>query len=289
MTHQNRAYEEVIGHLRSLKHKWNLKVAYRRFLKAGNPPWAPGYQIHKEQEIIAAINNADYDPNAVSPGFGWRLDERIIEYPWFFSKLPQGPGRLLDAGSVLNFYYLLMHPRIREKQTFITTLAPEAMAAWRDGVSYVFEDFRDTCFRDGYFDWICCLSTLEHVGLDNTMLYTSDSSKNETHSGSYIDFLLQMRRVLKTGGSLFLTVPFGRHVNHGWFQVFDSQMADALIDTFAPTAVEETIYQYLPEGWVNSDREQAKDAVYFDIHKTKKYDTDYAAASRAVICLKMSK
>lgn len=279
----------MIGYLRSLKHQWNLKVSYHRFLRAGNPPWAPGYQIHKEKEVLRAINDSSHDPQALPSGYGWRLDERIVEYSWFYSNLPKGPGRLLDAGSVLNLYFLLMHPSVREKQTFVSTLAPEAMAAWRDSVSYVFEDFRDTCFRDNYFDWICCLSTLEHVGLDNSMLYTGDDSMKESDEKSHLEFLLQMRRVLKPGGTLFLTVPFGRHENHGWFQVFDSGMADTLIDEFAPSSLEETIYQYLPEGWINSDRVAAKDAIYFDIHKNKDHDPDFAAASRAVICLKMTK
>lgn len=279
----------MIGYLRQMKHQWNLKVAYKRFLDSGNHPWTPGYEIHKEKQIVAAVNDASHDPRALRSGHGWRLDERVVEYPWFFSNLPDGPGRLLDAGSVLNFPYLLLHPKIAQKKAFVSTLAPEAWAAWQNGVSYVFEDLRDSCFRDDYFDSVCCLSTLEHVGLDNTMLYTADTSKNEQNTGSYRDFLLELRRILKPGGTLYLTVPFGRHVNHGWFQVFDAEMADELIATFAPSAVDETIYQYQPEGWVNSGRDSAKDCLYFDIHKQKDYDPDYAAASRAVICLMLTK
>jgi hypothetical protein len=273
-------------HVSSMRNDDNT---YQNFLKESNPPWKPGYQQHKEQSIVAAINDPDYDPDNLPPGHGWRLDERIVEYPWFFAKLPEGAGRLLDAGSVLNCSYLLMHPRVREKRSFVSTLAPEQIALWQQSVSYVYEDLRDSCFRDDYFDWICCLSTLEHVGLNNTMLYTADESKRENDRGAYREFLLQLRRMLRPGGTLFLSVPFGRYQNHGWFQVFNSAMADDLIATFAPSAVRETIYQYLPEGWIRSDRESAKDALYFDIHKRKIYDPDYAAASRAVICLELAK
>jgi hypothetical protein len=93
--------------------------------------------------------------------------------------------------------------------------------------------------------------------------------------------------MLKPGGTLYLTMPFGRHVNHGWFQVFDSAMVDHVIHSFAPSECVETIYQYLPDGWIVSTREAAKDAEYFDIHKSKTYDPDHAAASRAVVCLEM--
>ena len=99
----------------------------------------------------------------------------------------------------------------------------------------------------------------------------------------------ELKRVLKPGGTLYLSMPFGQHVNHGWFQIFDSQMVDAVIEQFAPTRTTEFIYQYLPEGWTLSTREAAKDATYFDIHKNKTYDADYAAASRAIVCLELVK
>lgn len=267
----------------------NPNQEYEDFLKAGNPPWKPGYQHHKQLKIIEAINDPNYDPQALAKGHGWRLDERVIEYPWFIHGLPQGPGRLLDAGSVLNFHYLIGHPKVVEKKTFISTLAPDGAAFWQNGVSYVYEDLRDSCFRDDYFDWICCLSTLEHVGLDNTMLYTGDSSKKEQDTLAYASFLAELRRVLKPGGTLFVSVPFGRHVNHGWFQVFDSPRADSLIEAFKPASVKETVYCYRPEGWVKGTREEGADALYFDIHTQKEYDPDFAAASRAIICLEMTK
>ena len=92
-----------------------------------------------------------------------------------------------------------------------------------------------------------------------------------------------------SGGTLYLTMPFGTHVNHGWFQIFDAPMVDSLIETFRPSRQRETIYRYLPEGWTVGDRASAKDATYFDIHKQKDYDADYAAASRAVVCLELTK
>lgn len=279
----------MIEPIRTRLRAHKARLDYKNFLAQGNKPWTPGYEQHKAASITAAINDAAYDPAKLPEGHGWRIDERIVEYPWFISRLPEGKGRLLDAGSALNHPYLMAHPKIREKQTFVSTLAPEYWAAWQWGVSYVYEDLREACFRDDYFDWIACISTIEHVGLDNTMLYTSEASKKEDNAGTYAEFLIQLRRMLAPGGKLFLSMPFGRHVNHGWFQIFDGPMVDALVQKFGPSHCTETIYQYLPSGWVVGSREGAKDADYFDIHKTKEYAPDYAAASRAVVCLELTK
>jgi SAM-dependent methyltransferase len=259
------------------------------FLANGNLPWTPGYEEHKAASVAAAINDPAHDPFNLPPGYGWRLDERIVEFPWFISRLPAGESRLLDAGSTLNHAHVLPHPKLKEKKLFISTLAPEHWAAWQWGVSYVFEDMRDACFKDGYFDNIACISTMEHVGLDNTMLYTGEASKNENDGETYAAFLAELRRMLKPGGTLYLSVPFGRHENHGWFQVFDARMVDEVIRRFAPSSHVEIIYQYFAEGWTVSTREAAKDALYFDIHKKKTYDPDHAAASRAVVCLELTR
>jgi hypothetical protein len=203
--------------------------------------------------------------------------------------LPSRPGTLLDAGSILNYEFLLKHPGLASKRIFISTLAPEAECFCRNGVSYVYEDLRDSCFRDGNFDWVVSLSTVEHIGMDNTMLYTADAGKRESDKLAYLQAATEFRRLLKAGGTLYLSVPFGKHQDHGWFQIFDAAMVDRLIETFGPTQVTETHFRYTEGGWVPSDRGRSRDSTYFDIHERKNYDADFAAASRAVVCLELVK
>lgn len=273
---------------RKAAEKRNLRV-YQEFLAGQNKPWTPGYEWHKRLAIEAAIRDRLFDPSALPSGYGWRLDERVVEYPWLLSRLPEGPGKLLDAGSSLNHSYLLSHPKLASKRCYIATLAPEASAAWDRGVSYVYEDLRDISFRDNFFDWVACISTLEHVGLDNTLLYTSDTTKKETDTSAFLQCIGQLKRVLAPGGTLFVSVPYGSPAHHGWFQVFDAQKVDEILAEFAPTTHREFVFQYRSDGWVMSSRDAAAGATYFDIHKTKEYDPDYAAASRAVICLELVK
>lgn len=265
------------------------RIDYLIFILSGRKPWARGYHAYKEDKIKDMLKKEKFDPHSLGTGYGFRIDERIIEYPWFLSRLPLGRGRLLDAGSSLNFEYIVFHRKLTEKRIFISTLAPEPNCFWSKGISYVYQDLRNTCYRDNYFDWIVSISTIEHIGLDNTMLYTDDITKRENNPNAYIDVIKEFSRILKPGGTLYITMPFGKYKNHGWFQVSDSNMLDQLINAFSPTRFIENHFRYEPEGWRVSSREESRNATCFDIHQQKAYDPDYAAFSRAIACLEIVK
>jgi len=255
----------------------------------GKKPWKFGYVPYKFAQIRQAINNKNLNMANLPAGYGHRIDERIVEYPWFFKALPKTHGKLLDAGSILNYPFLLDHDKLQNKQVYISTLAPESDAFWGLGVSYIYEDLRDSCFRDDYFDWVTSLSTIEHIGLDNTMLYTDDKAKRENDRDGYLAAIVEFRRVLKPGGKLYLSMPYGEHQNRGWFQIFNAEMVNKIKVAFSPSTFSEQYFQYTEQGWVNSSSEAAKNATYFDIHTEKNYGSDYAAASRAIICLELTK
>jgi len=255
----------------------------------GKKPWSFGYNIYKWKKLKEYFDNNIFNEGQLIENYGFRIDERIIEYPWFFSRLPKDSGNLLDAGSILNHELIVNQPSLQSKKIFISTLGPEENCFWKRGISYVFEDLRNCCYRDNYFDWIACISTAEHIGLDNTRLYTDDISKNENNPGSYMSAINEFHRILKSGGILYLTLPFGKKINRGWFQVFDDKMIDELIAAFNPSSVIESHFKYQPTGWEKSTRTLSKDATCFDIHQQTEYEQDFAAFSRGLVCLEMKK
>ena len=271
------------------------------YLAHGRRPWSRGYLPYRDDFVARAIG----DPRMLegfrgkSPlpaGYGTYLDERTVEFPWLFAHLRPGPTLLLDAGSILNAVHLVDHPLIREKKLHIVTLGPEASCFWDRGVSYLFADLRALPYADGTFDEIACISTLEHVGKDNA-IYTRDASFRENRSTDFEMAIRELRRVCRTGGQLLLSVPYGRFIDFGWYQQFDAPMLDRAIAAFGPAEADETIFQYADGGWRRSDRDACAACEGFNIHDTKyfnpssslDYDPDFAAASRAVAAVRLTK
>ena len=230
-------------------------------------------------------------------GYGVGVDERCIEYPWLLAHLHDEPEVLLDAGSALNYDFILNHPVFRSKVIHILTLAPEASCFWQRGISYLFHDLRDIPIRNAYYDTIACLSTLEHVGCDNT-LYTYTDADREHLPEDFVLVIHELRRTLKTGGTLFLTVPFGVYRHFGTFQQFDRKLLSRAVEAFGKTSkVTETFYRYTAEGWQLADAADCAACEYVE-WITRPHDQwpnplpvepDLAAAARAVACVRLTK
>ena len=248
-----------------------------------------GYVDRKWHCITTAINDPNFNFLLLPPGYGRGLDERIVEYPWLFSRLPEGGGRLLDAGSILTHKTILSHPALKSKKCFISTLAPEDSAAWQDGISYIYEDLRYSCFRDEFFDYVICISVLEHVGMDNTLNYTSDQTKCENDRFSFLQCVSELSRVTRPGGVTYITVPYGTYANHGWLQLFDSAMIDKTISTFEAAEVRETVYLYGPDGWQVSNRLLAAGAGYRDNRSQGPLPELPPLSAESVVCLELRK
>lgn len=272
----------------------DMHIRYKKhnYVRSGRIPWSKGYTEYKYDFIGNIINGDDlicFSSEKLPTGYGYRLDDRAVEYPWFFSRLRNDEVRILDAGSALNFREVLTSNKMSGRKLFIVSLSHEQAPDVGVYPSYIYDDLRDLCFKADFFDAICSLSTIEHIGLDNTMLYTDDILKKEDDKYAHLNAIREFSRVLKKGGNLYLSVPFGKHINHGWFQIFDAEMIDRVIETFSPAAVEKTFFKYEGEQWNFSDKLNCRGSGYFDIHKEKTFGKDYLAASRSVCCLKMEK
>ena len=237
---------------------------------------------------LPKLLHGPFNPLALPEGYGRWLDERAVEYPWLFSLLPEGPGALLDAGSTLNHEFVLRHPKLREKNLTIMTLAPEKECHWRKGISYIYGDLRHTILREAAFDLVVSLSVIEHIGLDNR-IYTGNGSSKATDASGYLAAVAEFRRMLKPGGECYISVPFGKRDVRSWLQVFDGDTLDRMIESFAPQSHTEHIFLYNDrQEWTSATRQQAANALYFDVHHDKPWPGCPAAAG-AVACVRLRK
>lgn len=265
----------------------------QEYLDGGRVAWSPGYKPYRNGELHRVVRddallNTFRQGKQLPDGYALGLDERLIEYPWVLARIPDGRGRLLDAGSTLNYPYLLDLPQLTPKQIVIVTLAPESMER-RPNVSYLYDDLRDVVLRDAAFETIVCISTLEHIGLDNTQLYTADARYAEGDHAGYRPALRELARVLAPGGRLLLTVPFGRPEQHGWLQQFDAAGLDEIAATFGHAPSETAYYRYDEHGWQIADADACADRTYYDVHAGGPPPADSAAAARAVACMVFTK
>jgi SAM-dependent methyltransferase len=277
---------------RFLPKKDTRQKLIQEYLASGCRPWSEGYMEYRDsyiEEIFSGERMALFPSGHKLPeGFGSRLDERVVEYPWALSRLGAGDRLLLDAGSTLNHQYILDLDILACRSIVIYTLSPERVIS-RANVSYIYGDLRSTILRSEYFDEIVCISTLEHIGMNNTLLYSKDARYNEQKNDDYVSALKEFKRLLKPSGKLLITVPYGRYENHGWLQQFDERMIDKMIEELACSQIKIMYYRYLPGGWQIAEKGDCSQCSYYNIHNRSDFDPDYAAAARAVACLEIIK
>lgn len=270
----------------------------RSYVSGGRKPWSKGYSFSKFDFIKGVLDDSVQmslfkNESALHDRFGYGYDERVVEYPWTLTRLPAEAGRFLDAGSVFNFPEIVDRPELANKDVTIFTLAPEKYAFWQKGISYQYGDMRELPFRDDWFDSICTLSTLGHVGMD-CRVYT----KKETEVSIGLEAetaVRELMRVLKPGGRLLASVVFGKHqlinIDGAPFaEQLDRPLLASLLRAFEPCAsLTTSFYRYSEKGWNVCEEGDCDGLEYFNIHDRNAFDPDNAAAARAVALVDVRK
>jgi len=167
-------------------------------------------------------------------------DERVVEIPWVLSRLRRA-GRVLEVGYAFGETAYLAGLLRSGVELVGVDLATRDV----EGMETVEADVRALPFPDRSFDQVLLVSTLEHIGADNTVYGLEAESDSEAR----LVALRELWRVLRGDGSLLVTVPLGEPYDHGWFSQEDER---GWTDLFAGADyfVEEIeAYELRTEGW----------------------------------------
>jgi len=250
--------------------------------------WTPAWAQVRRRLLAEGFTNPEIQRSLAAggrlpDGYGPAMDERLVEWPWVLANGPR--GRTLDAGSALNHAEVLTHLAPKLDDLHIVTLEPEEHAFTTARISYVFADLRELPYRDGWFDTVVSVSTLEHVGMNNQRYGVRDQ-RVEVPDDELARALRELRRVARRDGRLLVTVPYGRPDDLGWFRVFDRAGVERMIDVVDPADAAVAVYRYDAAGWQVSDLDGAADRVYRD-ETAEPQPADLAPNARAIACLRL--
>jgi SAM-dependent methyltransferase len=151
------------------------------------------------------------------------VTDRSVEEPWVIAKVRAGE-RVLDVGSATSRYLQSLTGGSHVVAIDLRPTPPQP------GVTAVRGDVTHAPFRPATFDTISCISTVEHAGCD---VY----GQGPDQFGDEM-LMRHMRALLRPGGRLLITAPYGRRSVNAWFRVYDAPTFRRLVRGYRPLAVE---------------------------------------------------
>jgi len=168
--------------------------------------------------------------------------ERHTEYLWALKNLPT-KGNLLDVGC--------LDSEFANELTKIKSLHVYGVDIRSTEENLLFQFSQDDAcnlsFNDNYFDMITIISSIEHFGMD---IYGSEIRDDADKVA-----IMEIARVLKPSGLLFLTVPFGKY-SKSWSRVYNTKSLKALLEDFK--ILEEKYFEQTDFGWLETTKKIAE-------------------------------
>ena len=196
-------------------------------------------------------------------------DERVVEIPWVLSRLVPD-GRVLEVGyAFAEVPYLVALLRSGVELVGVDLAERDV-----EGMERLVADVRALPLADASVDQVLLVSTLEHVGADNTEY----GLEAESDPASRVDALRELARVLRPGATLLVTVPLGEPGDHGWFRLDDVAGWNRLFASAGLFVEEQEAYELGAEGWAAAPAFRADGVGY----------GDRGPAASAVLCTELS-
>lgn len=134
---------------------------------------------------------------------GCSLNARVIEYSFVILKLEkQKKGKVLDVGctsgnNIVPFMLTLLGWEVYGMDV-------RRLKFKHPNFHFVQGDIRKTTFPDDFFDCVCAISTLEHIGLKGRYSVTEEDLEGD------IKAVNEIKRILRPEGHFLITLPYGK-------------------------------------------------------------------------------
>jgi SAM-dependent methyltransferase len=177
-------------------------------MRLGGPEKYLKGRVHSSPVATVVLNNLRQLLASVFPTLSTRIEslpseipERMVEVPFVFRELAITEGTVLDVGCTSPYNTL---PLLLAEIGFdVYGLDVREFKVRHRNFKFVKGDIRKTNFPDSYFDRVLAISSIEHVGLAGRYTAVQDDHGDRRA-------ILEITRILKQGGRLLMTVPFGR-------------------------------------------------------------------------------
>lgn len=155
-----------------------------------------------EERLIEHLVASEERLEAIGPG----LSERVVEVPWVVRSIGSA-SRVLDVGTA---FAPLVYKRLLARQPQAVEFVDLAPAKIPNLTGHV-ADVRRLPFANNTFSAATCISTLEHIGMDNAR-YSIGSG-----GGGDVKALRELGRVARR---VLVTVPAGCDDDLGWLRQY---------------------------------------------------------------------
>jgi SAM-dependent methyltransferase len=213
------------------------------------------------QEIYAQLKQGSAWREAIRTPRAAKHGERVAEYAFMASYLLEHqPKKILDVGCVLNNPIIdpLIHP-----ESELSFLNPSLEKLVRSQAHYHQNHLSDHTLSSD-FDLVSCLSTLEHIGFDNTRYHVDEKDQNWDWPRCVQEFTANIERLLQLvnpSGHAIISCPYGKAefvlhpplIGVRTAQVINSQHVEALRQSKLVSRLQMTFLRLSQNGWEEAE------------------------------------